>query len=98
MKASGKEEAHVEIRMFRRSNETVLNVDAKGLQHVSSARLRGSRAVTVLEHRHATGRDNNHGHRGDVDGICAITTGADDIDCTALNNTGELWIMNWAGK
>ena len=52
----------------------------------------------MLEHRHATGRDNNHGHRGDVDGICAITTGADDIDCTALNNTGELWIMNWAGK
>jgi len=52
------------------------------LERVGAAGQRRRRPIAVFDHRHARRRDHDRRHGGQVDGVDAIATGADDVDGT----------------
>jgi len=57
-----------------------VDAHSERFQHVRATGKRRRRPVAVFDHRHARGRNHNRGHGGHVDGVDAISPGADDVD------------------
>ena len=57
-----------------------VDAHAQRLQHVGAAAAAAGRAVAVLGHGHAAGRDHQRGHGRDVEGARAVAAGAAGVD------------------
>ena len=56
-----------------------VNIDPQSVQYIRRTATTGKSAITVLGHRHATGRDNNGRHGRYIKCIFMISTGPDDV-------------------
>ena len=61
--------------LFRRD----VNFYAQRLQHIGGSAFGGCCPVSVLCHRHSSGRNDQGSGGGDIKGVCAVSAGADNL-------------------